>query len=66
MEDIERLCAQKAEIMDQIASLTRDADEIQHCLEVCLDCLEQVKAEVQEARSELQTESEQENLMKFD
>ena len=66
MEDIERLCVQKADSMNQIANLTRDAAEIQHRMEVCLDCLEQVKAEVQEARSELQTESEKENLMKFD
>ena len=66
MEDIERLRVQKADIMSQIANLTREAAEVQHRMEVCLDCLEQVKAEVEEARSELQTESEKENLMKFD
>ena len=66
MEDIESLRVQKADIMSQIASLTSEAAEIQRRMEVCLDCLEQVKAEVEEARSELQTESEKENLMKFD
>ena len=66
MEDIERLREQKADIMSQIANLTSEAAEIQRRMEACLDCLEQVKAEVEEARSELQTESEKENLMKFD
>ena len=66
MEDIERLRVQKADIMSQIANLTGEAAEIQRQMEACLDCLEQVKAEVEEARSELQTESEKENLMKFD
>ena len=66
MEDIERLREQKADIMSQIANLTSDAAEIQRRIDACLDCLEQVKAEVEEARSELQTESEKENLMKFD
>ena len=66
MEDIERLRVQKADIMSQIANLTCEAAEVQRRMEACLDCLEQVKAEVEEARSELQTESEKENLMKFD
>ena len=64
MAEIEHLRVQKSGIMDQIASLTMEAAEVQRRMELCLDCLEQVKVEVQEARAKLQ--SEKENLMKFD
>ena len=52
--------------MSQIENLTREAVEVQRRMEACLSCLEQVKAEVQEARYAHQTESDKENLMKFD
>ena len=66
MAEIENLRVQKSGVMDQIARLSVEAAEIQRRMELCLDCLEQVKTEVQEARAELQSESEKENLMKFD
>ena len=66
MTEIENLRVQKSGIMDQIARLSVEAAEVQRRMELCLDCLEQVKTEVQEARAELQSENEKENLMKFD
>ena len=66
MGEIENLRVQKSGIMDQIASLSVEAGEIQRRMELCLDSLEQVKTEVEEARAELQSENEKENLMKFD
>ena len=66
MVEIENLRVQKAGIMDQIAVLSVEAAEVQRRMELCLDSLEQVKSEVEEARAELQSESEKENLMKFD
>ena len=66
MAEIENLRVQKSGIMDQIARLSVEAAEVQRRMELCLDCLEQVKTEVQEARAELQSASEKENLMKFD
>ena len=63
--EIENLGVQKSGIMDQIARLSVEAAEVQRRMELCLDCLEQVKTEVQEARAELQSENEKENLMKF-
>ena len=66
MAEIEILRVEKAGLMDQIASLSVEAARVQRRMELCLDTLEQVKAEVQAARAELQSESEKENLMKFD
>ena len=66
MGEIENLRVQKSGIMDQIARLSVEAAEVQRRMELCLDSLEQVKSEVQEARAELQSENEKENLMKFD
>ena len=66
MAEIENLRVQKAGIMDQIAVLSVEAAEVQRRMELCLDSLEQVKSEVEEARAELQSENEKENLMKFD
>ena len=66
MAEIENLRIQKAGIMDQIAVLSVEAAEVQRRMELCLDSLEQVKSEVKEARAELQSENEKENLMKFD
>ena len=66
MAEIENLRVQKSGIMDQIARLSVEAAEVQRRMELCLDTFEQVKTEVQEARAELQSESEKENLMKFD
>ena len=66
MSEIERLRVQKADIMSQIENLTREACEVQRRMEACLSSLEQVKAEVQEARYAQQTESDKENLMKFE
>ena len=66
MVEIENLRVQKASIMEQIAALSVEAAEVQRRMELCLDSLEQVKTEVEEARAEMQSESEKENLMKFD
>ena len=66
MEEIENLRVAKASLMDQIACLSVEAARVQRRMERCVDNLEQVKAEVHEARTELQSESEKENLMKFD
>ena len=66
MAEIENLRVQKSGIMDQIALLSVEAAEVQRRMELCLDSLEQVKSEVEEARAELQSENEKENLMKFD
>ena len=66
MVEIESLRVEKAGLMDQITCLSVEAARVQRRMELCLDTLEQVKAEVQEARAELQSDSEKENLMKFD
>ena len=66
MAEIETLRVEKAGLMDQIASLSVEAARVQRRMELCLDTLEQVKVEVQAARAEMQSESEKENLMKFD
>ena len=66
MVEIESLRVEKAGLMDQITSLSVEAARVQRRMELCLDTLEQVKVEVQAARAEMQSDSEKENLMKFD
>ena len=66
MAEIETLRVEKAGLMDQITSLSVEAARVQRRMELCLDTLEQVKVEVQAARAEMQSDSEKENLMKFD
>ena len=66
MAEIEMLRMEKAGLMDQIASLSVEAARVQRRMELCLDTLEQVKVEVQAARADMQSDSEKENLMKFD